>query len=168
MPSRKSMRLSEYDYSTPGAYFITICVAERREMLSNINVGTGVPDCPKNTLTKYGEIAEKRILEMDAFYDNIFVDKYVIMPNHIHLLVRIEDSGRSGTPVPTKANSIISRFISTFKRFCNRECGENIWQSRYYDHVIRNQRDYDEIWEYIENNPAKWEEDRFFANEVEK
>lgn len=99
---------------------------------------------------------------MDAFYDNIFVDKYVIMPNHIHLLVRIEDSGRSGTPVPTRENSTISRFISTFKRFCNREYGENIWQSRYYDHVIRNQRDYDEIWEYIENNPAKWEEDRFF------
>ena len=52
--------------------------------------------------------------------------------------------------------SEIARFVGTFKRFCNKEYGENIWQSRYYDHVIRNQQDYNEIWEYIENNPTKW------------
>ena len=99
---------------------------------------------------------------MDTFYNNITVDKYVIMPNHIHLLLRVEESGRSGTPVPTNANSIIVRFVSTLKRFCNKACGENIWQSRYYDHIIRNEQDYDEIWQYIENNPAKWEEDKFY------
>ena len=66
------------------------------------------------------------------------------------------------TPVPTKEikidnkNSAVSKFVSTFKRFCNKEYGENIWQPRYYDHVIRNQQDYNTIWEYIENNPRKW------------
>ena len=162
LPNRKSLRLKEYDYNTPGAYFITICTVKRRELLSKISVGTGVLDCPQNTLTTYGEVAEKHILEMDTFYNNITVDKYVIMPNHIHLLLRVEESGRSGTPVPTNANSIIARFVSTLKRFCNKACGENIWQSRYYDHIIRNEQDYDEIWQYIENNPAKWEEDKFY------
>ena len=65
-------------------------------------------------------------------------------------------------PVPTRGyeidrkNSTVSKFISTFKRFCNKEYEENIWQSRYYDHVVRNQQDYDEIWQYIENSPRKW------------
>ena len=67
--------------------------------------------------------------------------------------------GQSGTPVPTNVdnkNSSMAKFVSTIKRFCNKEYGGNIWQSRYYDHVIRNQDDYDEVWQYIDNNPAKW------------
>jgi REP element-mobilizing transposase RayT len=71
------------------------------------------------------------------------------------LLITIRD-GHLRTGVPTKRTSVIARFVGTFKRFCNKEYGENIWQSRYYDPVIRNQQDYNEIWEYIENNPRKW------------
>jgi len=95
---------------------------------------------------------------MDGFYDHLSVDKYVIMPDHIHFLITVKN-GQSGTPVPTgvnNTNSVIAKFVSTFKRFCNKEYGNNIWQPRYYDHVIRNQQDYNEIWEYIENNPQKW------------
>ncbi len=121
LPNRKTTRLKDYDYSTPGAYFVTICTKDRKEILSHI-VGTGVPDGPKNILSKYGEIAEKYIIEMTSFYNDISVDKYVIMPNHIHLLFRIHDcdikNGPPRTSVPT--NSIISRFISTFKRFCTK------------------------------------------------
>jgi len=62
-------------------------------------------------------------------------------------------------------NSEISKFVSTFKRFCNKEYGENIWQSRSYDHVIRGERDYREIYEYISNNPGRWVEDRFYQGE---
>ncbi len=71
--------------------------------------------------------------------------------------------GQSETPVPTNEdikidnkNSAIAKFVSTFKRFCNKEYEDNIWQSRYYDHIIRNQEDYNETYSYIENNPAKW------------
>ena len=96
---------------------------------------------------------------MSAFYPHLSVDKYVIMPDHIHLLITISDAnGHPRTGVPThkqERTSEISRFVGTFKRFCNKEYGENIWQSRFYDHIIRNQQDYDEIWTYIENNPAK-------------
>ena len=76
------------------------------------------------------------------------------MPNHIHLLARISEidkpCGPSKTPVPI--NSLISQFVSTFKRFCNKECGENIWQYRSYDHIIHGEQDYKEIWEYTKQN----------------
>ena len=164
LPKRKPARLNNYDYSTSGAYFITICTKDRKAILSDIIVGTGVPDCPKIKLLEHGKIADKYINQLNNFYNNISVDKYVIMPDHIHLLLSInnvEINGQSRTPVPTNnsakidnTNSIIAKFVSTFKRFCNKEYGENIWQARYYDHIIRNENDYNEIWEYIENNPT--------------
>jgi len=158
LPCRKPNRIQEYDYSTNGAYFITICTRDRKRILSKIAVGTGVLDCPQIRLLNHGEIADRYIRQMDAFYNHISVEKFVIMPDHIHLLLSVHKE-QSRTPVPTKIdnkNSAVSKFVSTFKRFCNKEYGENIWQNRYYDHVIRNQRDYDEIWQYIENNPRKW------------
>ena len=160
-PYRKPNRIGGYDYSQNGAYFITICTQDRKKILSKISVGTGVLDCPLIQLLPHGEIADKYIRQLDAFYDHISVDQYAIMPDHIHILLSVQN-GQSGTPVPTDGkkidnkNSAVSQFISTFKRFCNKEYGINIWQSRYYDHVIRNQQDYDEIWQYIENNPLKW------------
>ena len=158
LPNRKQNRLQDFDYSQNGAYFVTICVKDRKELLSNVIVGTGVLDCPQIQLLKYGVVAEKYINQLNDFYNDISVDKYVIMPDHIHLLLKIIN-GQSRTPVPTNINnrnSAVAKFVSTFKRFCNKEYGENIWQPRYYDHIIRNQEDYNETWEYIENNPIKW------------
>ncbi len=162
LPNRKKNRLDGFDYSNGGCYFITLCVKGRKHILSNITVGTGVLDCPKINLTHYGVIADKYINQLNDFYKNISVEKYVIMPDHIHLLLLVKN-GQSGTPVPTmrsqktdNSNSTIAKFISTFKRFCNKEYGMNVWQYRYYDHVIRNQHDYDETWYYIDNNPANW------------
>ena len=162
LPKRKATRLENFNYSENGAYFITICTENRKQILSNIIVGTGVLDCPKIQLLNHGKIADKYIQQLNDFYDNILVDKYIIMPDHIHFILSIQ-IGQSRTPFPTDVNSkidnknsVIARFVSTFKRFCNKEYGENIWQSRYYDHIIRNENDYKEIWEYIENNPASW------------
>lgn len=161
LPQRRTNRLDYYDYSQNGAYFITICTLDKKRILSKVNVGTGVLDCPQIQLLNYGIIADKYIRQLNDSYDHISVDRYVIMPDHIHILLSLQN-GQSGTPVPTSANRIdnknstISKSVSTFKRFCNKEFGVNIWQSRYYDHVIRNQKDYNEIWQYIENNPQKW------------
>ena len=169
MPNRKPNRIAGYDYSQSGAYFITICTQDRKKILSRIFVGTPLPGCPeiphdKNghpgtgvptvELLWHGEIADKYIRQMDAFYEHLSIDQYVIMPDHIHLLITIHD-GHSGRGVPMRTSEI-ARFVGTFKRFCNKEYGSNIWQSRHYDHVIRNQQDYSEVWEYIENNPTKW------------
>ncbi len=157
MPQRRPNRIENYDYSQCGAYFVTVCTQERKKILSKISVGTPVPGCPKKPcpeLLWHGEIADKFIRQMDSFYKHLSVDKYVIMPDHVHFLITIHD-GHPGRGVPTRT-SAIARFVGTFKRFCNKEYGKNIWQSRYYDHVVRNQQDYNEVWEYIENNPAKW------------
>ena len=91
------------------------------------------------------------------------------MPNHVHLLVcidRAEDITRSGTSrTPSPTNAIIPRYVSTFKRLCNREIGTNIWQRSYHDHIIRGQSDFDMIWQYIDTNPIRWEQDCFYTEE---
>ena len=161
--SRKNTRLQGYDYNTPGAYFLTICTEGRRCLLSRI-VGTGVLDGPEIELLPHGKIAAKYINQLNAFYDYLSVESYVIMPNHIHILLQISE-GPSGRPVPTRQNSIVSRFISTFKRFCNKEYGQNIWQERSYDHIIRDQADFDKHLQYIYENPFGWEKDEFFIGE---
>ena len=96
------------------------------------------------------------------------------MPNHIHLLLCVKENvcggmsekGQSGTPVPTnieRANSACSRFVSTFKRFCNKEYGGNIWQARFNDHIIRNCDDYDRHMNYIRENPIRWYCDELYT-----
>ena len=160
LPQRHPNRIAAYDYSQNGTYFITICTQSRKKFLSKISVGTPVPGCPNHPqieLLPFGKIADKYIQQLNHFYKHISVDQYVIMPDHIHLLITIRYPNiTTGSVRPASRTSEIARFIGTLKRFCNREYGENIWQSRFYDHVVRNQNDYNEIWEYIENNPGKW------------
>ncbi len=163
MFDRKTTRMNGYDYNSVGIYFITVCTYRRENILSRI-VGTGVPDGPYPSLTEYGKIADKYIKQLDEFYTDIQVDDYVIMPNHIHILLRITERGPSGTPVPTKQNSRVARFISTFKRFCNKEFEKNIWQPRSYDHVIRDQEDYIKHIRYIRDNPLRWQYDELCSN----
>lgn len=163
MLHRGNYRLQNCNYSRNGAYFITICCRDRKEILSRISVGTPLPGCPEEPCLKLlhpGEIANQCVRKMDAFYEYLSVDKYVIMPNHIHMLVTIHKA-YSETESAAIRTSVIARFVGTFKRLCNQELGESIWQKRYFDHVIRNQQDYNEIWEYIENNPRKWMIERF-------
>ncbi len=164
LPVRKPNRLKEFDYNQNGAYFVTICTKDRKCILSNI-VGDGVFDVPKIYLSKYGKIVKNRIDEMNIMYDNIFVEKYIIMPNHIHLVIRINNiteiqNGTSRTASPT--NSTIPLFVSTFKRLTNKQIGNKIWQRSYHDHIIREEEDYINICEYINNNALKWQDDKYF------
>ena len=151
-PKRKPNRLGEYDYSQNGAYFVTICTQDRREILSSI-VGDGF-SVPK----PYGIIAERIIAQIPVKYPSVAVDKYVVMPDHIHLLLRLNLNLGTENPSPTLGNVIgwlkyqITKQVDT--QFSLN--GATLFQRSYYDHVIRNQRDYDEIWQYIENNPRKW------------
>jgi len=162
--NRKLPRHPEFDYNTPGMYFLTICTENRRCILSDVSA-YGSKQSPVIKLTKYGHTAKKYIEQLSAFYSELSVENYVIMPNHIHILLNVQPNGPSGTPVPTVQNSIVSRFVSTFKRFSNKEYGENIWQSRSYDHIIRDQEDYLRHLEYINDNPFKWESDKLYSAE---
>lgn len=96
----------------------------------------------------------------------VTVDKYVIMPNHIHLILFVnEPDGTPRAASPTKA--VIPRFVAAIKRFTNKEIGEKVFQRSYHDHIIRSEKDYLRIWEYIENNPKQWELDCFYVREFE-
>lgn len=164
-PERKPNRLAGYDYSQPGAYFVTICTQDRRCVLSHI-VGGGAFDAPHVELTEYGKIAEKYICSGNRM-ERLSVDKYVIMPNHIHMILLVSESqcgtGVAGTSrAPSPTNQTVPRFVGAFKRFCHAEMGEKIFQRSFYDHVIRGETDYNEIWQYIENNPARWTQDEFY------
>ena len=98
---RKSLRLKNYDYSLPGSYFITICTRNRIPLLSEI-VGGGALDAPAVRLTDAGIITQKHIERISDLYTDIAVDKYVIMPNHIHMILTIlEETGTSRAPSPT-------------------------------------------------------------------
>ena len=165
LPQRKSPRLKGFDYHSEYAYFVTICTKGRKCLLSRI-VGTGVLTCPSVELTQCGKIAQQILQEMNSFYENISVDAFVIMPNHIHLLVRIvsNENGQVRTPVPTTRVSSLSAFVSTFKRFCTRQCGESIWQTRFYDHIIRDEKDYQAHLRYIDENPLRWQLDDLYSN----
>lgn len=147
---RKQNRFPEYDYGTNGAYFVTICTQDRRKILSEI-VGDGFP-VPK----PIGLIAEGFILKIPKKYPVVSVDRYMIMPDHIHILLMIEAG--TGNPSPTLGN-IIGWYKYQVTKEANQRAhiaGEKLFQRSYYDHIIRNQQDYNEIAEYIETNPLRW------------
>ena len=163
LAKRKTTRLRGDYYNSAGAFFLTICTKDRKPILSRV-VGTGVLDGPFVELLPYGAIADKYMRQLNDFYEDISIKNYVIMPNHIHLLlcVKENENGPSGTPVPTVQNSRVSQFLSTFKRFCNKECGENIWQYRSHDHIIRNEQEYIGYMKYIDENPLNWLLDKLY------
>ena len=142
------MRLNDYDYSQNGAYFITVCVKDKLNKLGKI-VGDGLCAVPKTELSYIGIEVEKSILFINS-YPHITVDKYVVMPNHIHIIISIcnEKTGRADIDIP--------EIIKRLKSYTTRLFGEELWQRSYYDHIIRCQQDYDETWQYIDENPLKW------------
>ena len=179
--TRKKMRLQNYNYGSYGAYFITICTEQRRPTLSRI-VGDDVLGVPYPTkdiscsveLLPYGKIVDKYVNQLNDFYDNIQIDRYVIMPNHIHIMLLVlplqdakfdTESGTPRTSSPTEKTVSVSQFVETLKRFCNKECGGNIWQRSFHDHIIRNQKDYEEHVNYIYYNPIRWHLDELYTEE---
>ena len=149
--SRKPNRLNGYDYSSQGAYFITICTLDRKCILSRI-VGGDALIAPQTNLTHCGEIARKNIESIPG------IDKYVIMPNHIHLLIAIDGPMKASAPTISVPN-----LIRSFKVLVSKEIGQSIWQRSYYDHIIRDEEDYINHLRYIEDNPVKWLEDKYYA-----
>lgn len=166
LTKRKPTRLGGYDYSTPSIYFLTVCVKDRKQLLGNV-VGCGDFDAPKMILSKRGKILDKYINLMNEKYSHINVNKYVIMPNHFHLILEITDYKNGASETAAPYNNETSKFISLLKRYCNREYGENIWQRSFNDHIIRGEDDYLKIWVYVNSNALKWQQDCFYTKEKE-
>lgn len=163
LPSRKRNRLKDYDYSSNGAYFITICTKDKEKTLSSI-VGDGSP-VPK--LSLQGTIVDSLIHNITTKYPSVHVLHAVIMPNHIHLLLRIDNACISNIETPSPA---IGTVIGWLKYSATKQInevrhtpGSPVFQRSFHDHVIRNETDLQTIWDYIEYNPIRWKEDCFYS-----
>ena len=157
LPNRKQNRLEEYDYSLPGAYFITICTKTRTNYFWN-GVGARIARPADFSLSEYGNVVKRAIESIPTHYNAITVDKYVIMPDHIHLLLQIHtDSNGRAMRAPT-----IGKVVSQMKGYVTKQVGFSVWQKLYYDHIIRGEEDYREIWRYIDNNPLDSDENHFW------
>lgn len=182
--NRKNIRLKGYDYSLKGLYFITICTKDRQHYFGEI-------DNQKFEYSAIGGIAYTYWHEIPKHFKNVRLGKFVIMPNHIHGIIEIVSpphgvdlqpssetlaGARHGVPpqesrkninqfgktIPGSISAIIGQFKSSVTRWCNKNNLIFAWQTRFYDHIIRNKPEYIRIEQYIIDNVANWKEDKFF------
>ena len=197
LPARKRLRLKGYNYSQNGAYFITICTKGRYELLGTIFensvnhrvtiVGDAVLCVPSSPspipfpvqipalhmeLSEIGEKVNNYLKQMDSSHDSARLVHYVIMPNHVHLLIMIDNvergSGTQRTASPTSTSptsAVIPGIVHGLKSYTKKFVGESIWQRSYHDHIVRNEVEYQKIWKYIETNVLNWKSDVFYKSE---
>ena len=157
MQSRKQLRLEQYDYSENGCYFITVCTKDKQPILWTVGAGF-----PRPRLSESGKIVKQWIQVISQKYPSVFVDKFVIMPNHIHLLISF-DKGR-GNPAPTISNVIgwLKYQITADINRLSHTTGQPVFQRSFYDHIIRSEQDYRTKWNYIDTNPYRWSDDEYY------
>ena len=167
LPRRKNNRLKYHDYNSPGAYFVTFCTHNRRAFLSHI-VGA-IQESPESRLTKYGRILDNVINTMPP-HIHVSIDRYVIMPNHVHMILVITDDEvlRAIRESPLRARSVLSNAIGYIKMNASKNIHKSyknvrIWQRGYHDHIIRDKKDYEKIVQYIYENPLIWQYDCFYT-----
>lgn len=153
---RKPNRLKNFDYSSNGMYFVTVCTKNKEKILCNI-VGGDAHIAPCVELSVYGKVVDKYISNINMLYPHIKTDKYVIMPNHIHLLIMVDRTMKASSP------TTISDIVRSVKILTTKQIGKPIFQRSFHDHIIRNDTDYIKIWNYIDTNPARWQEDCFYT-----
>ena len=170
---QKQYRLPGYDYAQAGEYFITICTRDREHFLGEIQQGVMV-------LSEVGKIAQTHLLEIPDRFSNVVLDEWVIMPNHIHMiLIIVGDRRNMINHVPTKTtnksgisnnpmelpNDTIGKMMRWYKGRVSYECRKSglafKWQARFHDHIIRDRSSLDNIRLYVQDNPLCWEEDVF-------
>ncbi|MGM0545474.1 MAG: transposase [Bacteroidota bacterium] len=164
--NRQSIRLKGYDYSKPGYYFITICVVNRYCFFGKIVDGQMI-------LNKYGQIAKKEWFRTEKLRDNVCLDEFIVMPNHLHGIIELKGGRDTARRVPTKeefgqpTKNSIPTIIRSYKSAVtkainelNAQPGDKVWQRNYYDHIIRNRHELNGIRKYIRNNPKNWENDK--------
>lgn len=145
--NRKSPRLKHYDYAQPNLYFVTICTHQKQCIFGD----------PAN-LSAFGLIAKQALGSIQIHFPDTLIQKYIVMPNHVHAIIQIK-----------KAGTDLSVVIGQYKSFVTRQIRKShpqlmVWQASFHDHVIRGEQDYLRIWQYIDSNPAQWQEDCFYPN----
>ena len=190
LPKRKQNRWQGFDYTSCCAYFITICLKQ-----GGVSLWETVPAVPESvgaansrpplgltqdpfsaesahpSLSFYGAKVEESIRAISLHYPMAEVDKYCLMPDHVHLILFLnaeepassspQENGRLiAAPTQPSASPAVSTIIVQMKRWVSKECGQAIWQKSFYDRVIRNEKEYQAAWRYIDENPLKWLETR--------
>jgi putative transposase len=183
-----TVRLQNWDYGSDASYFITVCTIDRIHFFGEIKNG-------KMELSELGIVVNNLISEMPVQFPFIIVDAFVVMPNHIHMILTIDKNNQFncrdainrdptialGTKMPTEnpggitgnknpmLHENLSRVMRWYKGRCTFECrkihADFSWQGRFYEHIIRDQESYKRITNYINSNPEKWTEDKLYRNE---
>ena len=152
---RKHLRLQSHDYSGNGFYFITICCRKFKPYFGEV-----IDDCM--VLNEFGTVADKQWQALPERFPQLKNHIHQIMPNHMHGILEIS--------IDTKVQNIpISQIIGAYKSLTYKLCRElnngsleKIWQTNYYEHVIRNDKAFEKIYEYVETNPAQWDKDKYY------
>lgn len=186
LPQRKHPRLKNKALYEKGYFFITFCTKERKKILSTINRHAVMHpinnqkspfDTYLTELSTYGKIVDQYIKNIPIVYTNVFVDSYVIMPNHIHMIIIIssgsvnkikeiamcEKSTTDSLSPLYPLRTTLFTVIRSLKTMVTKQIGESIWQTSFHEHIIRDIFDYENIAKYISENPKIWELDRYYC-----
>lgn len=153
LPNRRKVRLKDFDYSTQNYYFVTICTDSRKLLFGN-----------PNELNFYRKIAENELINIQSHFKDVKIDKYVIMPNHIHALIVIGCNAKTerSRPFPT-LSTVIGLYKSSVSKQIHKTNNTPVWQKSFYDRIVRNYKEYQSLWQYIDENPLKWTSDKFYT-----
>ena len=171
---RQSVRVKDYDYTSNGYYFVTICTHDKQQLFGQIKTRRGTACC---ALCEYGNIVNDEWIKSAHIRNKIELDEFVIMPNHIHGIIIINDLGTArraptkqfGFSVSGSLPTIVRAFKSASTKRINElrnSPGQKLWQRNYYEHIIRDEKDLNRIRKYIKDNPAKWEDDEYYNGEI--
>jgi putative transposase len=159
---RRSIRLKDYDYAQPGAYFVTLCTHQRDCLFGTIKEGNMIP-------SHTGDIVASCWHDLPTHYPHVETDAFVVIPNHAHGIIILrhpDDVGAGLKPAPTSKRHGLTEIVRAFKTFSARRAnvarnalGVHLWQRNYYEHIIRDEHDLQTVREYITNNPAGWDRD---------
>ena len=172
---RRSVRLRGWDYGRPGAYFVTVCTAQRQHLFGEVVAA-------KMQLSACGRLVDVVWRRNVARMPHVDLDAFQVMPNHIHPILRIGDreeaesdratrpAGRSLGPASGELGAIVGNLKAVCTRRINRMLqlqGASVWQRSYWEHIIRDADEFARIRDYVLTNPAHWAEDRLYALDSE-
>lgn len=179
MRNRKSIRMKGWDYRNEGAYFVTICACQMACIFGRV-------ENSRMILNSWGQIVVKTWLEVPDHFDDVILDEFICMPNHLHMIIWIQYAESLGKrhafslhPHTTPQSEIgvasgsLGAIIGSFKSAVTKEINllrnekqPPIWQPRFHDRIIRNERELSAIRQYIRNNPKNWKEDRDWSDDI--
>jgi REP element-mobilizing transposase RayT len=174
LPKRKNIRLKDFDYSSNASYYITISTQDRVELFGEVDyvdVGAGLVSARMNK-NHAGNMIEAVYMDVISLFNDVFSEKFIVMPNHFHCIITMDRADTRSAPTTTTICNVVQAFkskttveyIKGVKSKLYPSFNKRLWQRNYYEHIIRDEKDYLTKWNYIDINPAKWKEDEYYTS----